>query len=277
MPERLQKILAAAGIASRRRAEALMLQGRVTVNGRTVSELGTKADPDHDHIKVDGRLVRVSGRKIYLLLNKPRGVITSMTDPQGRPTVADMLNVKGRIFHVGRLDYNSEGLLLLTNDGEFAKIIGSAGERFPKVYHVKVRSAPNDTALRRLRQGIRLSDGTRCACSRIRVLRQENNSWLEVTLTEGKNRQVRRMFEAVGHPVMKLRRTRIGFITDSGLPVGSCRPLNRAEVAEVFRRYRAAAPGSGAERNGTIEEGRPGRHRVQSRRSRGGKIVHRNY
>jgi 23S rRNA pseudouridine2605 synthase len=233
--ERLQKILAAAGVASRRNAELLIRQGRVTLNGRIVTEMGVKADPAVDHIKVDGKHIRPAERKVYILLNKPKGVISAVTDPRGRETVRDLVQVKGRIFHVGRLDYHSEGIILLTNDGEFARLISAAGERFPKVYQVKVRAAPDASALMRLRAGIRLNDGTCLRCVRVDLTSRESNSWLEITLTEGRNRQIRRMFEAVGHPVIKLKRTRIGFLSDRGLPAGRWRALTADEVGMVFR------------------------------------------
>ncbi|MFH1573666.1 MAG: pseudouridine synthase, partial [Acidobacteriota bacterium] len=212
---RLQKILAEAGLASRRRAEVLIRQGRVSVNGRVVTELGTRADPERDHIKVDGRLLRrPSRKKVYWLLNKPRGVISTVSDPQGRVTVRDLIRCRERIYPVGRLDYNSEGLIILTNDGDLAKLISAAGSTFPKVYHVKVRSVPDPGDLDRLRAGLRLPDGTTFAGARIRVLRQGLHAWLEVTLTQGKNREIRKMFSAIGHPVAKLKRKRIGFLTD---------------------------------------------------------------
>lgn len=233
--ERLQKIIAAAGIASRRKAEELILQGRVSVNGRTVSELGTRADPLEDHIKVDGKLVHVSSRRIYILLNKPRQVISTVSDPQGRVKVTDLVKVRERVYPVGRLDYDTEGLILLTNDGEFARIASRAGEALPKLYEVKVRSVPEEETLQRLRAGIRLKDGTKLSRCRIVPLKEGNNPWFEVTLTQGRNRQIREMFEAAGHPVMKLRRTRIGFLTDKGLSPGESRPLKEAEVARIMR------------------------------------------
>jgi pseudouridine synthase len=197
--------------------------------------LGAKADVHKDHIKVAGKLVHPPAHKSYVLLNKPRGVVSTVADPLGRVKVTDLVKAKGKLFPVGRLDCNTEGLILLTNDGEFAKIVASAGVRFPKVYEVKVRGIPNESALNRLRAGMRLSDGSELAPSKIRVLREDKHAWLEVTLTEGKNRQIRRMFEDVDHPVSKLRRTRIGFFTDAGLPVGASRPLHPAEIARVLR------------------------------------------
>jgi 23S rRNA pseudouridine2605 synthase len=237
MPEgdRLQKIIAAAGLASRRKAEELIQQGRVSVNGKTVTELGTRADPEIDHIKVDGKLVRVQRRRFYILLNKPKQVVSTVSDPQGRVKVTDLVKLRERIYPVGRLDYETEGLILLTNDGEFARIAGRAGEALAKHYEVKVRSSPDADTLNRLRAGIRLKSGTKLAKCEITSVKQGNNSWFEVILTQGKNRQIREMFAAVGHPVMKLRRTRIGFLTDKGLAPGAYRFLSEAEVARVFR------------------------------------------
>lgn len=232
---RLQKLISAAGIASRRKAEILIKEGRVTLNGQVVRELGTKADASRDHIKVDGKLIRQAPMRIRLLLNKPRRVICSVADPQGRIKVTDLVKVKEKVYPVGRLDYNTEGLILLTNDGDFARIVSSAGEHIPKVYHVKVKSVLDDSALERLKAGIRLGDGTKLARSKIRPLRVGNNSWYEVTLTQGRNQQIRRMFGAVGHSVMKLRRVAIGFLTDRNLPVGTYRPLNEREVARLLK------------------------------------------
>jgi 23S rRNA pseudouridine2605 synthase len=233
--ERLQKIIAAAGIASRRKAELLIAAGRVTVNGQVVKRLGAQADIQQDHVKVDGKLVRPAARKQYVLLNKPKGVISTVADPLGRVKVTDYVKGAGKLFPVGRLDFNTEGIILLTNDGEFSKIVADAGESFPKVYLVKVRGIPEESTLGRLRAGLRLPDGTQLAPAKIRVLREDKHAWLEVTLTQGKNREIRKMFESVRHPVSKLRRTRIGFFSDAGLPVGSSRPLTPQEVARVFR------------------------------------------
>jgi 23S rRNA pseudouridine2605 synthase len=234
MDERLQKIISTAGIASRRAAEQLIRERRVSVNGRTVTELGTKADPARDHIKVDGKLLHNFPRKIHVLLNKPRQVVSTVSDPQKRAKVTDFVPVKERLYPVGRLDYDTEGLILLTNDGEFAKIAASAGTHLPKVYRVKVRSAPEEDALNRLRAGMRLRDGTQLAPCRITAAKKGNNSWFEVTLTQGKNRQIRQMFELIGHPVMKIRRTRIGFLTDEGLPTGGYRHLTPGEVSRIL-------------------------------------------
>jgi len=238
--ERLQKIIAAAGIASRRQAEELIKAGRVSVNGQVTAVLGAKADASHDHIKVDGKLIRPPVRKIYVLLNKPKGVVSTVADTHGRVKVTDLVKAKGKLFPVGRLDYNTEGLILLTNDGEFARIVASAGDAFPKVYEVKVRGIPDELALRRLRSGFRFPDGTRLAPCRIRTLRQDRHAWLEVTLIQGINREIRRMFEAIRHPVAKLRRTRIGIFTDAGLPVGRSRLLTPREVGHALRMGQAS-------------------------------------
>jgi len=237
MEERLQKIIAAAGVASRRKAELLIQEGRVTVNGQVVTQLGAKADPENDSIRVDGRRIQSeaakAAKKVYLLLNKPKQVMSTVDDPEGRVKVTDLIPAYKRIFPVGRLDYNTEGLILLTNDGDFARIVSSAGKRFPKVYHVKVRSNPDAQALAALRDGIRL-DGVKLAPCKIEPIKEGANSWYEVTLTQGKNRQIRDMFEAVGHPVQKLRRVRIGFLTDRDLPVGKYRALKPAEVKRIL-------------------------------------------
>jgi 23S rRNA pseudouridine2605 synthase len=233
--ERLQKIIAAAGVASRRKAELLIQEGRVTVNGQIVDQLGAKADPGRDHIKVDGRLIRRPPPKIYILLNKPRQVISSVTDPQNRTKVTNLVDVRTRVYPVGRLDYNTEGLILLTNDGEFSKIVSAAGEHLPKVYEVKVHSKPDESKLARLREGIRLQTGVKLARCRIVPIKESINSWYEVTLTQGKNRQIREMFDAIGHPVTKLRRIRIGFFTDHGLAVGQYRHLTPREIERVLR------------------------------------------
>jgi 23S rRNA pseudouridine2605 synthase len=232
--ERLQKIIAEAGTASRRQAELLIKAGRVSVNGQVIVALGTKADANVDHIKVDGKLIRPAVRKIYILLNKPKGVISTAADPRNRLKVTDFVKAKERLYPVGRLDCNTEGLILLTNDGVFAKIVASAGAAFPKVYEVKVRGIPEPSALERLRAGCRLPGGVRLAPCKIRALREDRNAWLEVTLTQGMNREIRKMFAAIGHPVAKLRRTRIGFFTASSLPVGYSRFLTPREVARVL-------------------------------------------
>ena len=233
--ERLQKIIAAAGLTSRRKAELLIQEGRVTVNGQVVTQLGAKADPDRDHIKVDGKRIQAAPQKFYVLLNKPRQVISTVSDPEGRTKVTDLVDINKKIYPVGRLDYNTEGLILLTNDGEFSKIVTAAGKHLPKVYEVKVRSVPTAVELARLRDGLRLKSGVQLARCKVEPMKEGANSWYEVTLYQGKNRQIRDMFEAVGHPVLKLRRTRIGFLTDHGLAIGKCRHLIPQEVERILQ------------------------------------------
>jgi 23S rRNA pseudouridine2605 synthase len=241
--QRLQKILSAAGVASRRLSEELIAQGRVQVNGQTVTALGTKADPEVDDIKVDGRRVRAARRRRYILLNKPRGYITTRSDPQGRPTVMDLLKgVKEYVYPVGRLDYDSEGLLLLTNDGELAARLMHPSHEIEKVYEARVRGVPAPEDLERLAKGIVL-DGRRTSPAKIRLADRQpkvtasgtEQTFVEVVLHEGRQRQVRRMFESIGHPVGRLRRMRIGPITDEQIPIGHWRELDEDELTKLRR------------------------------------------
>src|SRR6188474_2887498 len=245
MEQRLQKLIAAAGIASRRHAEELIAAGRVTVNGEVVKELGTKADPDKDHIKVNGKLINPqlqSREKVHVLLNKPKGYLSSASDPEGRPLVTELLpRSLGRLYPVGRLDFNTEGLLLLTNDGDFTNFITSARNQVEKVYEVKVKGVPPESAIERLRRGIRLDDGTRTAPAKINKLDEtKTNAWYEVLLHQGRNQQVRRMFELIGHSVLKLRRTRIGFLKDEDLKPGHWRFLLPGEVGRIMKKKKAS-------------------------------------
>ena len=240
MEQRLQKLIATAGIASRRHAEELIVAGRVTVNGAVVTELGTKADPQRDHIKVNGKLInpQLEARdKVYVLLNKPRGYLSSVSDREGRPLVTELLPPNlGRLHPVGRLDFNTEGLLLLTNDGDFTNYITAARNRVDKVYEVKVKGVPPDAAIARLRKGVTFDDGTRTAPAKIVKLGEtQTNAWFEVLLHQGHNQQVRRMFELIGHSVLKLRRVRIGFLTDEYLKPGAWRFLSRAEAGRLMK------------------------------------------
>jgi pseudouridine synthase len=240
MAERLQKILSAAGLASRRAAEALIAQGRVTVNGQTITTLGAKADPETDDIRVDGRRVKAPARRRYLLLYKPRGYITSRSDPQHRPTVIDLLargGVREYVYPVGRLDYDSEGLLILTSDGELAAGLTHPSHGVEREYQVRVRGVPDDHDLDRLSKGISL-EGRRTAPARVqreKVLELESGAQavLSFVIREGRNRQVRDMFEAIGHPVVRLRRVRIGPISDAHIRPGEFRDLTRGEVAQL--------------------------------------------
>jgi 23S rRNA pseudouridine2605 synthase len=234
---RLQKILAAAGIASRRKAEQLISSGRVAVNGKTVTELGTKADPAADTITVDGKPLQPPQRLVYFLLNKTKGYVTTVSDPEGRPTVMQLLgNLPERVYPVGRLDYASEGLLLLTNDGALAQQLTKAASHVPKTYHVKISGQPNEQAIQRLRNGvtITLDDNRRVKTSpaKIRLLENAPNPWYEVTLIEGRNRQIRRMFQSVGFLVEKIKRVQLGPLT-LDVPPGKFRSLTEREVVQL--------------------------------------------
>jgi 23S rRNA pseudouridine2605 synthase len=235
MQERLQKILAHAGIASRRKAEELIQQGRVSVNGHIVTELGSKADAQADVIKVDGKKLRSAERHVYILLNKPKNVMSTSTDPEGRPTVIEYVQdrIKQRVYPVGRLDFGSEGLILLTNDGEFTKFMTQAG-LIHKTYHVKVGGRPIDRDIAKLRRGIRLEDERLAPCE-IELIEEGPNPWYEVRLHQGRNQQIRRMFQAIGHPVEKLRRVQIGFLSDGKLKPGEWRFLTEHEVNQFKR------------------------------------------
>ncbi|MEA2764287.1 MAG: rRNA synthase [Gemmatimonadaceae bacterium] len=236
MQERLQKIIAHAGFASRREAETMIREGRVTLNGRTVTELGTKADAASDHIKVDGKLITRAEPHRYILLYKPKEVMTTVQDPQGRRTVIDLVRgIRERIYPVGRLDYHSEGLVLLTNDGDLAYQVSHPTNGSIKTYNVKVRGIPEERLVDKLRRGITL-EGKRtlpCEIERIRTTGKtddEGNSWFEVRLREGRTQQIRKMFQAVGHPVAKLKRVAIGPIVDLKLTPGLWRELTDREV-----------------------------------------------
>lgn len=282
--ERLQKIIAAAGIASRRKAEQMISSGVVEVNGRIVTELGSKADPESDHIRVNGKLLHGAERHVYLLMNKPKGYVTTVSDPEGRPTVMNLLRgVRARVYPVGRLDYGSEGLLLLTNDGELANALTKASSHVQKVYLVKVAGVPVEAGLQKLRRGLMIPEGRvrsnqampagdedgeksespgpglarrnrgeskafartndrphssrtherfRTAPAKVRLLREADNPWYEVTLIEGKNRQLRKMFEEIGHHVEKIKRVRYGPLS-LDVPPGEFRRLTIGEVGKL--------------------------------------------
>lgn len=241
MEERLQKLIAAAGLASRRHAEEMITAGEVTVNGKLITELGTKADPDRDHIKVRGKLINPilkTRENVYILLNKPRGYLSSVSDPEGRPLVTELVPQSlGRLHPVGRLDFNTEGLLLLTNDGDFTNFITAARNRVRKVYVVKVKGVPPENAIERLRRGIKLDDGVRTAPAEVkRIDESDTNAWFEVVLHEGRNQQIRRMFDTIGHSALKLRRIRIGFLTDEPLESKQWRLLAPTEVSRLMRK-----------------------------------------
>ena len=267
--ERLQKILAQAGIASRRKAEEIILEGRVQVNGQTVTELGTKADPHKDHIRVDGKLLQGPEQQRYFMLNKPRGYVTTLTDPQKRATVADLLvqpksgpHLKlPRLYPIGRLDYLSEGLLLMTNDGDLANSLSKASAGVLKTYLVKVSGIPTPEAIDQLRRGVMIDRGRLdeiragrrdrivTAPAQIEQVRGGDNPWFQVTLTEGRNRQLRKMFEEVGHHVEKIRRIAYGALQLDVEP-GSFRELTPGEVTALDR----AAKGKKVERKRQLPE-----------------------
>lgn len=270
--ERLQKIIAAAGIASRRSAEKLISSGAVSVNGTMVTELGTKANIEHDHIRVNGKLLHGAERQVYLLMNKPKGYVTTVSDPEGRPTVMDLLRgVPARVYPIGRLDYASEGLLLLTNDGELSNKLMKAASHVPKVYVVKVAGTPNEVGLEKLRRGlsipterrfqrraessaaeksrsldsgrddrsrkkvairVKTAGRVKTAPAKVRLVREGDNPWYELTLMEGKNRQIRKMFEEIGHHVEKIKRVRYGPLS-LDIPPGEFRRLTPAELEKL--------------------------------------------
>ena len=237
MQQRLQKIIADAGITSRRKAEQIILEGRVSVNGKPVSKLGSKADLEHDHVRVDGRLLTRPTEYVYWLLNKPVGYVSTVSDPQGRPTVISLVRgIKQRVYPVGRLDYHSSGLMILTNDGELANFLMARASAVPRSYQVKLEGGPEAADIAKLESGIAL-DGRRTEPCQIRPLGQGDKPWFEITLVEGRYHQVRRMFERIGQPVVKLRRVRIAFLTDQGLAPGQMRHLTRAEV-ERLRKWK---------------------------------------
>jgi 23S rRNA pseudouridine2605 synthase len=265
--ERLQKILATAGVCSRRKAEELILAGRVQVNGKVVTELGTKADGARDHIRVDGKLLQGAQRPRYYVVNKPKGYVTTVSDPQGRPTVMQLIRGGERVFPVGRLDYASEGLLLMTNDGALANRLSKAASGVEKTYLVKVAGQPTAEALDQLRRGIMIdrarlnevrSGGRGKPARRDRILTQPakvepvrggDNPWFEVTLTEGRNRQLRKMFEEIGHHVEKIRRIGYGALV-LDVPPGAFRELTAGEVQALNR----AAAGKPVERKKVLPE-----------------------
>ena len=249
--ERLQKIMAACGVASRRKAEEIIAAGRVTLNGRVVTEQGTKADPDGDLICVDGVPLKKKERLLYFMVHKPKGYVTTVSDPEGRPTVMELMkNCPERVYPVGRLDYASEGLLLMTNDGALAQKLMKAGSHAPKTYLVKISGKPDERALARLRAGvaIEMEDGTKVKTSpaKIRLMEegakgsgewrvasgQRDNPWYEVVLIEGRNRQIRRMFQSVGFLVEKIKRVQLGPLVLDVEP-GKFRALTVREVAKL--------------------------------------------
>jgi 23S rRNA pseudouridine2605 synthase len=248
--ERLQKILSQAGVASRRASERLMLEGRVTVNGATVRELGTKADPAADDVRVDGRRITVAQHHRYIVLNKPRGYVTTRSDPQRRPTVMDLVNVRDYLYPVGRLDFESEGLLLLTNDGDLAAMLMHPRYGVSRVYEARVLGVPDAHDLARLSHGI-VIEGRRTAPAEVVMIapraragtgahEEKTTSTLKLTLREGRNREVRRMCDAIGHPVERLARVAIGPLRDPQLKTGRWRDLTADELRALRRATQGA-------------------------------------
>ena len=244
--ERLQKILAAAGVCSRRKAEELILAGSVQVNGKVVTELGTKADAARDHIRVNGKLLHGAERLRYHMVNKPKGYVTTLSDPQNRPTVMQLIRGGERVFPVGRLDYASEGLLLMTNDGALANALTRAAAKVEKTYLVKVSGKPSESGLEQIRAGLMIERGkpgthegrVLTAPAKVRLFRDAENPWYELTLIEGRNREIRKMFEEIGHHVEKIRRIGYGpLVLD--LEPGEARELSEAEVEKLQRAARA--------------------------------------
>lgn len=253
MQARLQKILSSAGIASRRAAETYITEGRVSVNGSTVTELGSKADPDTDDIRVDGRRVKFAARRLYILMYKPRGFITTRSDPQRRPTVIDLLTkggVRDYVYPVGRLDYDSEGLIILTSDGDLAASLTHPSHGVPREYEARVRGVPDRHALDRIARGVVL-DRRKTAPAQIAIKKvvegdDGDQAVLSIVIHEGRNRQVRNMCDAIGHPVMRLRRVRIGTITDEHIRPGEFRELSDREVASLKKLAAASAQAASA-------------------------------
>ncbi|MCB0377119.1 MAG: rRNA pseudouridine synthase [Bdellovibrionales bacterium] len=235
---RLNKYLADHGIASRRKADEMIDEGLVQVNGRTVYELGVKIDPDKDKVKVKGKLVMAKPQLVYFVFNKPKNVVTSTADPQGRPVVLDYFKkVKKRIFPVGRLDWDTEGLLLMTNDGDFANEIAHPSSKVPKTYHAKLDGIPNDEKLQKLTKGVSIVGG-KVKALKVKKLSSrgsDKKAWIEITITEGKNRQVKKMFEKIGFSVVKLKRVSIGSLKLAGLKPGDYRPMTQKDLENLFK------------------------------------------
>lgn len=224
------KIISQAGVTSRRKAEDLIREGRVRINGKTVFELGTKADPDRDTIDVDGKRIEPKQPKISVLLNKPDGYITSLRDPEGRPTVKKLVDkIPIRLYPVGRLDYHTEGLLIMTNDGDLAQKIEHPSHALEKLYLAKVKGVPEENKINKLRAGIIL-EGRKTLPAKIKIIETRKNAWLEITIQEGRQNQIRNMFEEIGHPVLKLKRVAIGAIRDDSLKPGEYRMLKPQEI-----------------------------------------------
>ncbi|MFQ5899978.1 MAG: pseudouridine synthase [Thermodesulfobacteriota bacterium] len=232
--DRLQKVLSRAGVSSRREAEVLIRQGRVTIDGKTVATPGSKVDVFSQEIRVDGEIIKTSERKVYLLLNKPRSYMSTLKDPEGRPLVTDLVDsIRQRVFPVGRLDYDTEGLLLLTNDGDLAYTLTHPSKKVEKIYLVKVKGVPPPESVKKMEKGLYLRDGKTLPARIILHKKTKQNMWFKVILIEGKNRQIKRMFTAIGHPVLKIERTGFSFLRLEGLKPGGHRNLTAKEVKRL--------------------------------------------
>jgi 23S rRNA pseudouridine2605 synthase len=261
--ERLQKVLAHAGVASRRAAETLIAEGRVRVNGRIVQELGVRADPHRDRIEVDGKRI-VAEKPAYYIVHKPREMVTTLSDPEGRPSLGQLLRrIPERVYPIGRLDYHTSGALLVTNDGELADALLTPRRKVPKVYAAKLKGFLDVPELDRLRNGVRLDDGYVTQKAEVFVLREEErNTWVQITLTEGKNRQIHRMAEAIGHPVQRLVRVSFAGLGTEGLRPGDYRPLTRTELDKLKKNHLGPArraKANEATEGEPIEEAAPAR------------------
>ncbi|MEW6348912.1 MAG: pseudouridine synthase [Thermodesulfobacteriota bacterium] len=259
--KRIQTIIRDAGLASRRKAEEMILEGRVTLAGKVVENLGAKADPEKDHIKVDGKLLRpVEKAKFYFIFNKPRNVVSTMSDPEGRPCLGELLkSMKIPLFTVGRLDFDAEGLMILTNDGELAQKLGHPSFRVPRQYLVKVRGNPDDETLDLIRKGMDLGEGDRLGDVECEVIkRQKTTTWARVTLYEGKKNEIKRIFDAIRHPVRKIRRVSFGPFTLGKVPSGALRQFTPEEMAQLRRILREPAK----KKEKTTEPSRPGKVRT---------------
>ena len=269
MMVRLQKVIAASGVASRRSAETMIRDGHVTVNGKVVRVLGTCIDPSKDHVKIDGRHVQQAEPEVFVLLHKPAGYVTTMNDPQGRPTVADLVpKVKVRVFPVGRLDYDTEGLLLLTNNGKVAQACVHPRYHVPKTYLVKVSGVCTDEEIRNLEDGVALDDGMTAPATVRKSGKAKVNSWLELTIHEGRTHQIKRMFEALGHRVVRIKRIRFGPIELGDLPVGASRFVTDAEanaLRAVVHRKAGTRSVRGPVKSSDLQSSRPARDTVPPR------------
>lgn len=267
MLERLQKIISAAGITSRRASEELILKGRVTVNGVVVNELGTKADPTKDRITVNGTPLQMKEQRLYILLNKPAGFMTTLDDPEGRPLVTDLLQeVNERVYPVGRLDYNTEGLLLLTNDGDWANKLMHPRHEIDKEYHVRVRGKVHKSQLDQLAEGVEIEGRKTAPAKAILIKDGEQNDWLSITIHEGRNRQIRRMCEAVSLSVVRLKRVRYGSLVLGVLKSGQFRQLSEAEVNELRSPSQALLTANHTQKQETAVNNTPRKHHAEHKK-----------